>query len=54
MTDDYYAPVTSIEPVLIFSGDDDPVTPPSWGEHVAQHLPNVRSTSSCPAPATSR
>jgi len=37
---DYYAPVTSTRPVLLFSGEDDPVTPPSWGEHVKQTLPN--------------
>ncbi len=42
VADDYYAPVTSTRPVLIFSGEDDPVTPPSWGEHVAQSLPNSR------------
>jgi pimeloyl-ACP methyl ester carboxylesterase len=40
--DDYYAPVASAKPVLLFSGEDDPVTPPSWGEHVAQSLPNSR------------
>lgn len=40
--DDYYAPVTSARPVLIFSGADDPVTPPSWGDHVAASLPNAR------------
>jgi pimeloyl-ACP methyl ester carboxylesterase len=39
---DYYEPVRSALPVLIFSGEDDPVTPPSWGEHVAQTLPNSR------------
>ena len=42
VADDYYAPVTSTRPVLMFSGEDDPVTPPSWGEHVAQTLPNSR------------
>jgi pimeloyl-ACP methyl ester carboxylesterase len=42
VSDDYYAPVTSVRPVLIFSGEDDPVTPPSWGEHVAAALPNSR------------
>jgi pimeloyl-ACP methyl ester carboxylesterase len=40
--DDYYAPVASSKPVLIFSGDNDPVTPPFWGAHVAQTLPNSR------------
>jgi pimeloyl-ACP methyl ester carboxylesterase len=42
VNDDYYVPVASSRPVLIFSGADDPVTPPSWGESVAQHLSNVR------------
>jgi pimeloyl-ACP methyl ester carboxylesterase len=39
---DYYAPVSSSKPVLLFSGEDDPVTPPTWGEHVRQTLPNSR------------
>jgi len=34
----YYAPIVSAKPVLILSGADDPVTPPTWGEHVAPHL----------------
>ena len=38
VTDDYYAAVVSDRPTLIFSGANDPVTPPSWGEHVAEHL----------------
>jgi pimeloyl-ACP methyl ester carboxylesterase len=42
VADDYYAPVASAKPVLIFSGADDPVTPPSWGDHVAQQLPHSR------------
>ena len=42
MSADYYAPVQSSKPVLIFSGEDDPVTPPSWGEHVSQTLTNSR------------
>ena len=42
VSDDYYAPVSSSKPVLIFSGENDPVTPPSWGEHVAQSLPNSK------------
>ncbi|HUR32947.1 MAG TPA: alpha/beta hydrolase [Vicinamibacterales bacterium] len=42
VADDYYAPVTSSKPVLLFSGEDDPVTPPSWGEHVRQSLANSR------------
>jgi pimeloyl-ACP methyl ester carboxylesterase len=39
---DYYDPVTSNVPALVLSGDLDPVTPPTWGEEVAQHLPNSR------------
>src|SRR5438046_9322836 len=29
-------------PVLIFSGNMDPVTPPKYGEQVARYLPNSR------------
>jgi pimeloyl-ACP methyl ester carboxylesterase len=39
---DYYEPVRSSRPVLLFSGEDDPVTPPSWGEHVARSLTNAK------------
>jgi pimeloyl-ACP methyl ester carboxylesterase len=38
----YYDPVRSDLPALILSGEVDPVTPPSWGARVAQHLPNSR------------
>jgi len=38
----YYAPISSDKPVLILSGADDPVTPPTWGDHVAPHLTNSR------------
>lgn len=38
----FYTPATSARPVLIFSGENDPVTPPSWGEGVAKHLTNAR------------
>jgi len=34
----YYEPVKSDVPTLILSGDLDPVTPPTWGQAVAQHL----------------
>lgn len=39
---DYYQPVVSIKPVLILSGEADPVTPPEWGEQVKKHLKNAR------------
>jgi pimeloyl-ACP methyl ester carboxylesterase len=34
----YYAPVTSDVPALIFSGELDPITPPSWAEAAARTL----------------
>jgi pimeloyl-ACP methyl ester carboxylesterase len=39
---DFLQPVHSNAPVLIFSGNMDPVTPPRYGEEVASHLPNSR------------
>ncbi len=39
---DFLEPVSSNAPVLIFSGNMDPVTPPKYGEEVASHLPNSR------------
>jgi len=39
---DFLEPVHSTAPVLIFSGNMDPVTPPKYGEQVARHLPNSR------------
>ncbi|MGE3512307.1 MAG: alpha/beta hydrolase, partial [Vicinamibacterales bacterium] len=39
---DYYAPLATSRPVLMFSGDNDPVTPPSWGEHVLPGLSHAR------------
>jgi pimeloyl-ACP methyl ester carboxylesterase len=39
---DFREPVRSNAPVLIFSGNMDPVTPPKYGEEVARHLPNSR------------
>jgi pimeloyl-ACP methyl ester carboxylesterase len=39
---DFLEPVSSNVPVLLFSGDMDPVTPPQRGEEVARHLPNSR------------
>jgi pimeloyl-ACP methyl ester carboxylesterase len=42
VTEDFYRPVVSAKPVLILSGADDPITPPSWGDHVAQYLTNAK------------
>jgi len=42
VAEDYYEPVVSDAPVLILSGNLDPVTPPVWGEQVLEHLPNAR------------
>jgi pimeloyl-ACP methyl ester carboxylesterase len=42
VADEFYEPVVSAKPVLIFSGADDPITPPSWGDHVAQYLKNSK------------
>ena len=39
---DFRDPVRSNAPVLIFSGNMDPVTPPKYGEEAAGHLPNSR------------
>lgn len=38
----YYEPVSSSVPALVLSGDLDPVTPPSWGQSVAEHLQRSR------------
>ena len=37
----FYEPVRSDVPVLVLSGEIDPVTPPSWGEEVKKTLPNA-------------
>ena len=39
---DFLEPVRSNAPVLIVSGNLDPVTPPKYGEQVARYLPNSR------------
>jgi pimeloyl-ACP methyl ester carboxylesterase len=39
---DFLEPVHSNAPVLILSGNMDPVTPPKYGEEVAKYLPNSR------------
>jgi pimeloyl-ACP methyl ester carboxylesterase len=36
----YFDPVTEDKPVLIFSGANDPITPPVWGELVDGNLPD--------------
>ncbi|HEU0007670.1 MAG TPA: alpha/beta hydrolase [Terriglobia bacterium] len=36
----YNSPVRSNAPVLIFSGELDPQTPPLWGAEIARYLPN--------------
>jgi pimeloyl-ACP methyl ester carboxylesterase len=40
--DGYHEPVNSDVPILILSGNLDPVSPPERGEEVARHLPNSR------------
>jgi pimeloyl-ACP methyl ester carboxylesterase len=39
---DFLEPVRSNAPVLIFSGNMDPITPPKYAEEVAKFLPNSR------------
>ena len=39
---DFRKPLTGKVPVLILSGEFDPVTPPRYGDMVARHLPNSR------------
>jgi pimeloyl-ACP methyl ester carboxylesterase len=38
---DFYAPPKSSKPVLVLSGEVDPVLPPAYGEAVAKSLPNA-------------
>lgn len=40
--DDFKKPVVSDKPVLLLSGEADPITPPHFADQVAQHLGNVR------------
>ena len=40
--EDFTAPLASDVPVLLLSGELDPVTPPRYGERVLEHLPNGR------------
>ncbi len=39
--EDFHAPVHSDKPVLLLSGENDPVTPPRYGEQVAATLSNA-------------
>jgi len=39
---DHFTPAKSNVPVLAFSGDADPVTPPMWAESALRNLPNSR------------
>jgi pimeloyl-ACP methyl ester carboxylesterase len=39
---DFRTPLTGNVPVLILSGEFDPVTPPRYGDMVAKHLPNAK------------
>jgi pimeloyl-ACP methyl ester carboxylesterase len=39
---DYGEPVRADVPVLLLSGEYDPVTPPRWGEQAARHLSRSR------------
>ncbi len=42
LDDDLKAPVVSSRPVLLLSGEADPVTPPSYGAQVLENLSNAR------------
>ena len=42
VADSFYEPVSSPIPTLVLSGELDPVTPPTWGEQVAQTLTNSK------------
>jgi pimeloyl-ACP methyl ester carboxylesterase len=42
LAQEFFAPVISDKPVLIFSASQDPVTPQRWGEQVAATLSNSR------------
>ncbi len=42
MPADFHAPLESGKPILILSGELDPVTPPRYGEEILAHLSNAR------------
>ena len=39
---DFHTPLRTDKPVLILSGEDDPVTPPEYGKQIMQGLSNGR------------
>lgn len=43
LDEDFKKPVQSDKPVLLLSGEYDPVTPPAWAAHAAETLSNSRS-----------
>jgi alpha-beta hydrolase superfamily lysophospholipase len=42
MKQGFKEPVTSAKPVLLLSGEHDPITPPAYAEHAARTLTNSR------------
>ncbi|MEX1031820.1 MAG: alpha/beta hydrolase [Cellvibrionaceae bacterium] len=42
LPEDYFEPVYSDAPVLLLSGELDPVTPPRWADYAGRTLPNSR------------
>lgn len=42
MDEDFKEPLKSDLPVLLLSGEQDPITPPKYGERVKQHLTNAK------------
>jgi pimeloyl-ACP methyl ester carboxylesterase len=40
LPESFWEPVKSDIPVLVISGELDPVTPPAWGDAIAEHLTN--------------
>lgn len=42
MDDDFKQPLKTDLPVLLLSGEQDPITPPEYGEQVVQHLSNAK------------
>lgn len=42
MDEDFKEPLKSAIPVLLLSGEQDPITPPEYGDQVKQHLSNAK------------